>query len=121
MGNKITGTGTISVDGAQLESLDDGINIDMGGFKRDPKSGSGQVSGYQEKVEPPMLEVKVHHKKETSLVFFNNITNATVTAELDTGAQYIYQQSWLAEPAKIDASAGEVSLKFHAVRCDEVL
>ena len=121
MSNKITGTGTISIDGTQLESLDDGITINIGGFKREPKMGTGKVAGYQEKVEAPTLECKVQHKKETSMVFYNSITKATITVELDTGAQFIYRQAWITEQAGLDASAGEVSLKFSAIGCDEVL
>jgi len=119
--NKITGTAIVKVDGDELETLDDGVTVDIGGVERPAKKGSGKVSGYQEKVTEPTLEVKVHHKKNTSLAYFNNITDATIEVVFDTGVQFIYQQAWTADSAKADASAGEVSLKFHAIRCDEVL
>jgi len=120
MGNKITGTATIRVDGKEYKSKD-GASGSLGGYARTPVMGGNHVHGYSEAVETPELNFTLAHDDSLSVQAIAGWVNSTVIMETDTGVQFIFREAWTAEPPGIDSGAGEVSVKMNAKYADEVL
>jgi hypothetical protein len=117
MSNQVTGRAYIRFDGVLLASRE-GAKLNWGGVKREPVVGN-DVHGFAESVDTPELECNISHKSDTSLQTLANITDATITFECDTGPVYTLRHAWIAEPPKLTAKDGEVSLKFNAQTCEE--
>jgi len=119
MNGHITGTAEIRFDGESLETVDNGLTAKPGGYSRSTKVGNGSVRGFTEETVPAELQVRIAHKKETSLKRIANIRNATVLVRTDTGQRHIYRGAWSTEPPELDINNGEVSFTMNALEHDE--
>lgn len=115
---QITNKATVRWDGNEF--LSDGKGkLKIGGPKREPKVGAGGVQGYTEEEEAPELTIKVRHTKGTSLRAIQNITNATVLIDLDTGRQLIMREAFVTDVIELDFADG-YEVKMSGTSCEEV-
>lgn len=116
---QITGKAIIRVNGREWRT-EDGATLDVGGVKRNPKTGGGKVHGYNEETVEPKMECKVYHTKEDDLTEYGKIVDATVMFETDTGDAYVMREAFVLEPAKLEPKDGTVAITMSAILCERV-
>lgn len=116
---QVLGRVTVKVDG-QTILTDKGAKLNTGGVSRKVVEGD-TVHGYAEEVKAPYVECQASITADTSLSDFNDVTDATVTFECDTGQIYVIRNAWLEEPAEITGGeGGKMPLKFVGMSCQEM-
>lgn len=116
---QLLGRATIKYDGKLLRT-EKGAKFNTGGVTRKGQAGD-VVLGYAEETAIPSLECEVAIARGDSLLELNNITDATVTFEADTGQTWILKDAWLVDPAEATAGdGGKVKLKFEGMSCQEM-
>lgn len=118
-GSQRTGKIRIKTDGKILDSLP-GAKINLGGEERTPVVGSNAVLGFSAKPKESMVECQVSLGKGQKLEDFRKITDATLTAETDTGQMYVIAHAFLTEPPSLTDDQGKVDLKFAGQPAEEV-
>jgi hypothetical protein len=102
----------IKLDGALLESLP-GPKWKLGGNKRTPVVGNNKLIGYSEATEPGEVECEVPITEGMSLAQLKDITDATLTLELDTGQTYVGRNAFVTDALEVTSGAdGKLALKF---------
>lgn len=118
MSRQITGRATVQVDGERLLT-ENGATLDPGGTSREAVTGGGEVQGYRESDSAPSLSVPVRHHKEVNLKRLNELIDATVIFETDTGRQWILRGAFTTNTLSLDVSAGNFTLEMSAMQVDE--
>jgi hypothetical protein len=113
----LTGRIFITVKGKRLNSKE-GAKIHTGGIERTGETGDVGVLGYTEKPTIPFVECVIKHDANTSLKDIQSIVDTTISADTDTKRSFIFQGAWCAKANEM--SNGEVSVRFEAMKCDEV-
>lgn len=120
MGKKLLGSATIKVDGAVYKT-NPGAKIDLGGPVREAVKGSSTVHGYTESIKESALECEISVDKDTSIAEIQNIVDATIAFEADTGQTWIINSGWLADtPTVNEGDGGKVALKFCGPPAEEM-
>lgn len=115
---QVTGRAFIRVDGQELRSTP-GATLSIGGSNRTAVTGSGRVHGYREEDVAPEVSFSVAHTADLSISWLNNITNATVLFETDTGRRFVLRQAFTTAPPELNSQEGTVSVAMSAIECDE--
>src|SRR6266508_586493 len=79
-----------------------GAKLNLGGVERKPIVGT-EVQGYAEEAKEPFIDCQINVSKDTDLDEINNITDATVTFEADTGQMWVLKNAWSSVPPEITA------------------
>ena len=108
---RLVGRIWIKTNGNLLRS-NEGAQIDLGGAVRESVSGSHTVHGFHETIRPGKVECEVSVTAGDNPEDFRDITDATLTCELDTGQTYIIRDAFLTEPPVIKEGGGQVALVF---------
>jgi hypothetical protein len=116
---RVLGRATIKFDGRVLLT-NKGAKLNTGGVERKTVEGD-VVHGYAEEVKAPFVECEVSVTKDTSLMEYNNITDATVTFECDTGQIYVLRNAWSEKPSEATGGdGGKVPLRLVGMSCEEM-
>jgi hypothetical protein len=116
----IAGVAYIKVDGNQL-SLRGDLTISPFLVEREGIAGADGVHGYKETFRVPHIEMTVTDRGDLSLEEIQNITNATITAELINGKNYLLRNAWCATALELDAIEGQLTVRFEGMSGEEVL
>ena len=116
---QITGKAVIRVDGEEWRT-EDGAKLNPGGVTREAKVGGGKVHGFAEKTKEPELECGVYQTRDTDLTAINDIRDATVVYESDTGDRYVLRSAFVTEQGELDAENGTINVKFSAISCERI-
>jgi len=114
---QVTGRVFITVKGRRLASKE-GAKLIKGGVDRDEVLADTGVVGFSEKTVAPGVECTIAHTADTKLKDFEDITDATISFDTDTGRSFSLAHAWTAKA--LELSKGEVSLVFKALTCEEV-
>jgi len=110
----------IKVDGALLSTMP-GAKLDLGGTMREPVIGDNKVHGYKATIKPATLECELSLGQGYSLAQLQNITDATVTYEADTGQTYVVRHAFVTDTLSVQAGdGGKVALKFSGDPAEEM-
>jgi hypothetical protein len=115
---KITGKGTLTVDGTRF-AIENGATLNPGGVNRVAERHGGETY-YREEEVPPSLECNVLHTADTDILALSNLVGATVMFEADTGQKFLLRGAFATEPVPIDSSSGKSALKLSARGCDQL-
>lgn len=114
--SQLTGKAYIDVpDFGRLRSKS-GAKLNTGGYSRETKTSDNGVEGFVEEIAAPFIECTLIHAGDISITDINNIRNANITFQTDTGSAWVITEAWLEEPTEI--SSGEVPCKFVGKRCE---
>jgi hypothetical protein len=116
---KIGGVAYLKADGLQYE-LGGSITVSPSQVEREGKVGLSGVAGYTEKPRIPFIEADVHTTSDLSAEDLEDITAATVTAELANGKVYVLQGAWCTSALEIDGAEGQLTVRFEGVSCEEI-
>ena len=114
---KVTGIVRIKVNGRLLRSKE-GAELQTGGKERTAQVGHS-VYGYSEKVVASQITCTLAHTADTSIAFLNNIVDATVLFECDSGVTYRVDNAFTTKPVSIKGDGGDLSLEMQGEPAEE--
>jgi hypothetical protein len=120
MGVPVAGTAYCKVDGAQL-ALKGSFTVSPSAVDRTGIAGQDGVHGYQELPRVPFIEGDISTLPGVSVEDLEQITDATVTAELLNGSVYVLRSAWCKSAFEINTHDGQYRVRFEGVSCDEIL
>ena len=119
MSNRIAGVAYLKVDGAQY-FLSGKLTVSYGSVVREGLSGLSGVAGYKETPRVPSIEGEFFTTADISLKNLEAVTDATITAEMANGKNYVLSGAWSAGTADINAAEGTFTMKFEGLKLIEV-
>ena len=114
--SQLTGKAYIDVPGFGRLRSKSGAKLNTGGFSRGAKLSDNGVEGFTEEVVAPYIECTIIHDGSLSITDLNNIRDANVTFQTDTGSAWVLTEAWIEGPTEL--SSGEVPVKFVGKRCE---
>ena len=118
MAQRIAGVAFLKVDGQQF-ILEGTLTVSPGSVSREGLVGLSGVAGYKEMPRIPFIEGSFFTTPDLSIKSVENITNATVTAELANGKTYVLRNAWSQEALEINAADGTFTQRFEGMECIE--
>ena len=110
---QVTGIVKLYVNGTMQRSKE-GASLMLGGKERTTQSGHS-VYGYSEKIVPSEIEFTLAHTADADLIELNNLVDATVRFETDTGIVFNVPEAWTTAPCKITGGEGDVEVTMQGV------
>jgi len=120
MANRIAGIAFMKVNGQQYP-LRGNFTVSPSQFERAGIAGQDYVHGYSELPRVPWIEGDVSLVPEFSIEQLDVITNATVTAELANGHNYVLREAWCKSALELNTHDGQVRVRFEGISCDEIM
>jgi len=111
--NRRAGRIWFKVNGKMIEAKGN-FTIGPGQDKREAIPGADGIHGYKEIPQVAYIEGAITDSPDLDIVDFVNITNATVTLELNNGKTWILEDAWYAGEAKITTGEGEIAVRFES-------
>lgn len=106
---KVTGIVKIYVNGKLYRSKE-GASLKTGGKMREEVVGHS-VYGYSEKVAAAELDATIAHMADSDIPEMNDLVDATLRFETDTGKTLMVANAFTSEPCELK-SGGDLSLKM---------
>lgn len=117
--NKIGGKLTVKVGGVQQWARGE-WSYNLGRPKREAVVGVDGTHGYQETPQVAFIEGTISNRGDLDVGALCEITNETVTIELDNGKTVFLRNGWYAADGTVKANSGEVEVRFEGRSGDEV-
>ncbi len=115
----VAGVAFVKVDAVMLE-LRGGLTVSPDDREREGIAGQDGVHGFKETPRVPFIECEVTTSADLSISALQDITNATVTAELANGRTYVLRNAWTAEAREIETEEGKTKIRFEGLSCTEL-
>lgn len=119
MGQPIAGTAYLKVDGNQYP-LKGNFTVSPSAVDRSGIAGQDAVHGFQELPRVPYIEGDVSTLAGLSLEEIEQVTDATVTAELRNGSVYVLRNAWTKAAFEVNTHDGQFRVRFEGISCDEI-
>ncbi len=117
--NRIAGIAWLKVDGRQYP-LRGGFTVSPSPTERTGIAGQDYVHGYSEMPRVPFIEGDVSTTPEVSLETLQDVTDATVQAELANGKKYVLRNAWTKSAFEINTRDGQIRVRFEGLDCQEI-
>jgi hypothetical protein len=115
---RIGGIAYLKVD-SRMIPLRGSFTVTPSGTKKTGVAGQDGVHGYTETPLVPSIKGNVSMTPEISVEELDAITEATVTAELANGKNYILRGAWSCGGEAIDTAEGQMPVNFEGLSCNE--
>jgi hypothetical protein len=109
--NRRAGLIWVAVNGKQIEAKAE-ITINPGLNKRNDIIGADGPHGYAEVAQMSSVEGKITDRMDLDTVAFRQITNATVTVQLNNGKTWVFDDAWYSADGNYTSGEGEIDFKF---------
>jgi hypothetical protein len=119
MAPRIAGVAFLKVDG-NLYPLRGNFTVSPSAVERQGIAGQDRVHGYSELPRVPFIEGDVSLVPELSMEAVEQVTAATVTAELANGKVYVLREAWCRSALELNTREGQVRVRFEGTACDEI-
>jgi hypothetical protein len=119
MAQRFAGIAYVKVDGSQLP-LRGNFTVSPSKLERAGIAGQDGVHGYSELPRVPFIEGDVSLTPEVSIEDLDDITDATVTAELANGKTYVLSEAWTKSAFELNTHDGIVRVRFEGMACNEL-
>ena len=106
--SQVTGIVKVYVNGT-LHRSKEGAKLSFGGKERTAQTGHS-VYGFSEKVVASEIEFTLAHMAGTDLIELNELTDATVKFETDTGVSYLVNNAFTTAPVTLTGGEGDVEV-----------
>lgn len=117
--NRIGGTLSIRVDGAQYEARGN-FQVTPSTVKRTGVAGQDFVHGYIEEPIVPSIKGDISIGNGLSFTTLEAITNSTIQCALANGVTYVLTEGWTTAAFMIDAHDGKAEVTFEGKSCQEL-
>ncbi len=119
MAQRIAGIAFLKVDG-NLYPLKGSFTVSPSSVERSGIAGQDYIHGYSELPRLPAISGDVSLVPELSMDDVEQITNATITAELANGKTYVLREAWCTAALELQTREGQTRVTFQGVSCDEI-
>jgi|SRR5690554_2148555 hypothetical protein len=109
----------LKIDGVQRDAKGE-FTYNLGRPLREPIIGASSVHGYKTEVQAPRIEGVITDSGNLSVDDILNVTNATITLELQNGKVIILKNAWYAGEGDISTEEGEIEVLFHGLDAEEI-
>jgi hypothetical protein len=120
MANRIAGVAFLKVDGNQYP-LRGNFTVSPSAVDRTGIAGQDYVHGYSELPRVPFIEGDVSLVPQLSMDSIEAVVNATVTAELANGNNYVLKEAWCKSALELNTHDGLVRVRFEGTTCTEIM
>jgi hypothetical protein len=114
------GTAFMKVDGTQY-MLRGNWKVQPNAVVRTGVAGGDGTHGYTEKYQVQWIEGDISDYGGLSVQALQNITDSTITLELNNGKTYVLVSGWYAGTGELDAVQGQTTARFEGMDCEELL
>lgn len=118
-GNKRAGIIYLKIDGEVFDAKGN-FTYNLGRPKKEMIVGADRVHGIKETVQVPFIEGEITDKQELNLSDLLNITDATITLELNNGKTIVLKQATYSADGDGQTEDGNVQLRFEGMDADEI-
>jgi len=119
MSNRRAGIIQLKVDGQTYDAKGN-FTYNLGRPKREMIPGADRVHGFKEAVQVPFIEGEITDKQDFDLVAMLDITNATVTIELNNGKTIVLREACYAGEGNGQTEEGNIQFRFEGTSADEI-
>lgn len=119
MAQRFAGIAYVKVDGSQLP-LRGNFTVSPSRLERAGIAGQDGVHGFSELPRVPYIEGDISLTPEISVEDLQDITNATVTAELANGKTYVLSEAWTKAAFELNTHEGMARIRFEGITCNEL-
>ena len=119
MAQRIAGIAWFKVDGA-IYPLRGNFTVSPSSLTREGLAGQDYIHGYSELPRLPVITGDVSLDPALSMDAVEQVTVATVTAELANGHTYVLREAWCTSAFDLNTREGTVRVTFQGVSCDEI-
>ncbi len=111
--NRRAGLIWVQVNGQRIEAKGS-FTIGAGQPKRDGIIGADGIHGYKETPQIAFVEGALTDNPDLDSVALRNITNATVTVELNNGKTWVFEDAWFAGEGAMTTDESEIAIRFES-------
>lgn len=115
MAKRIAGICFVKYDGKQLP-LRGNFTVSISAFERQGIAGLDRPHGFSENPRIPFIEGDISLTEDVSVEDLENVTNATITAELANGKTYTLFEAWTKAAFELNAHDGMTRVRFEGMR-----
>ena len=119
MGKRVAGTAYVTMDGNQL-ALKGNLTVSLSKVERTGIAGLDRTHGYMEKPRVQYIEGDFTLVPELSIDDLDNITDATITAQLANGRSYFLSEAWTKAAHELSAEQGQVRVRWEGMDGSEM-
>jgi Phage tail tube protein len=117
---KVGGVAFIKVDGTQFLLRGD-LTITPDLYKRTGIAGQDGIHGYTEEPSLPQIKATLTDTGGLSLEAFQQMTQVTVTAELNNGKVYVLRDAFTTDARVLNTADGSIAVTWQGMACEELL
>lgn len=117
---KVGGVAFLKVNGTQYLLRGD-LTVTVNTLKRTTVVGQDGVHGYTEEVVAAQIKATLTDTGGLSIPQFQQMTDVTVTAELNNEKVYILPNAWTTGVEPLNTSEGSLAVTWEANTCEELL
>lgn len=107
----VTGIVKIKINGSTQLSKE-GAKLTFGGMERSPVMWAGGLAGFVEKPQPATITCTIVHRADTDTDALNDLKNATVEFECDTGVTYVVTEAFRSKLLELAGGEGDLTLEI---------
>jgi hypothetical protein len=111
MADCVAGEAYVKVDSRQL-SVRGTLTISPNRITRTPVSGLDGFHGFQSVYRAPYIEIEITNRPQFPLTDLQAITDATITAELETGEVWVLRNAFQSGDLELNAADGTCTVRF---------
>jgi hypothetical protein len=111
--NRRAGLIWLKVNGQLYEAKGD-FTVQPGEPKRDAIIGASGPNGYKETPQVAYIEGALTDRGDLDTVAVRQITNATITLELNNGKTWVLEDAWYANEGAMTTGEGEIGVRFES-------
>lgn len=108
---QVTGVVFVFING-EIQRSKEGSKLNTGGWERTAHMTGPIFHGHSKKPVPATIEYTGSHMADTDLEALNNLEDATVRFETDTGTVYIVTKAATTKPTELTGGEGEFSVEI---------
>lgn len=113
---QVTGRVFITIAGKRIGSKE-GATLKFGGIEREAVIADVGVVGPMDKIVAPQIDCVIVHTAEVSMKEIQDVTNATIGFDTDTGRSFIMEGAFYGSGLQL--SKGEVQAMFYGIQLRE--
>ncbi len=119
LSNYLGGTLNFKIDGAQYR-VAGSFRYSMGGKQRTAKNGPDGTLGFITTYKEPMIDSELVADGTITQQQLRQITNSTLTVELDNGITVLLANAWQEGDIETDAVEAKMGVKFAGLSAQEL-
>lgn len=118
--NKVGGIAYFKINNIQY-ALRGNMKYSAALFEREVVTGMDGIHGFKESFKAPYLECDVTDRGNLSTELLNQLTDATITVELNNGKIFTLNNAACLTQIEVDAMEGQFTIRFEGLSAKEVL